>query len=166
MKVLEFSPIVPLLREELASYGAILGAFDRQQDHLLHRRIDQVTVESEAIQTFVTEAAGLREKRETWVRHFATRHGQPEDATLKQLLPFFPVEQSPLIEALIKEINHLIHRVRRRVRQNHGLLARAVELHQDLRRQLLAPDTVPTVTYAPTGRVRDLTGPAGLRATG
>ena len=62
----------------------------------------------------------------------------------------------PLIEALIGEINHLLHRVRRTSRHNHTLLARAVEVHQDAL-QLLRPQAF-TKTYSPAGRVSIVSG--------
>ena len=165
MKTFPLSPIVNLLRDELAAYGGLLAAFDRQQDHLLNRRVDQATAESDAIQNLVTESAQCRGRREAWVAQFAREHEQIATASLKEMLPFFPAEQVPLLEALIKEINHLIHRVRRRVRQNHGLLSRALDLHHELRRQLLGT-VEPPRTYAASGRVTEMTALTGLRATG
>lgn len=165
MKTFPLSPIVNLLRDELAAYGGLLAAFERQQGHLLNRRVDEATAESETIQDLVAESAECRGRREAWVVDFARQQQQLETVSLKALLPFFPAEQVPLLEALIKEINHLIHRVRRRVRQNHGLLARELDLHHELRRQLQG-EAEPPRTYAASGRVAELSGPAGLRATG
>ena len=76
---------------------------------------------------------------------------QPAAATLRSLLPHVPAEARPLLEALIDEVNHLLHRVRRVSRHNHALLGRAVELHQEILRTL-RPDSF-TQTYAPNGRV-------------
>ena len=64
-------------------------------------------------------------------------------------------------------MNRLIHRVRRLTRQNHLLLARAVESHQDLMRTL-RPDAFQQ-TYSAAGRksVVSSARPAGaLQAAG
>ena len=92
-----------------------------------------------------------RRHREALVAAAATGHGQPASATLRSLLPFFQAEVRPLLQALVGEVNVLIHRVRRTSRQNHTLLARTVDHHQQLLRQL-RPDAF-TQTYAPSGRV-------------
>ena len=81
---------------------------------------------------------------------FALANGQPARATLRSLLPFIAEEARPLIEALIAEVNVLIHRVRRLTRQNHTLLARTVESQQELMRTL-RPDAF-VHTYSAAGR--------------
>lgn len=158
------SPIVPLLRAELAAYGGLLGAFEQQQQHLLRREVDQTSATSERIQALAAEAAEHRAAREAWVRDYAVAHGEDPAAPLRRLLPSFAEAQQPLVEALIREINVLIHRVRRRAHQNHGILARAVELHRSLQggRGLLPP----TRTYSPRGRVSEWSDLSQLHATG
>ncbi len=156
-------PLVDLLREELAGYGGLLACFDDQQQRLLRGEPDSVAEASAAIESLVAETATHRATREAWARTFAAAHGRPAESTLRQLLPLFPLDQQPLLAALIDEINHLIYRVRHRARQNHLLLARAVELHRETI-EFIRPGTR-TRTYAPTGRVA--TSPAStLRAAG
>jgi len=60
-------------------------------------------------------------------------------------------EARPLLQALIDEVNRLIHRVRRITRQNHLLLSRTVQLHQGLLRQFY-PGAF-TSTYSAFGRL-------------
>ena len=69
-------------------------------------------------------------------------------------------------EALIAEVNTLLHRVRRASRHNHTLLARAVEVHQETL-QHLRPAAF-TKTYSPAGRLAVSTAhpPVKLRAAG
>jgi flagellar biosynthesis/type III secretory pathway chaperone len=71
-----------------------------------------------------------------------------------------------LLEALISEVNLLLHRVRRTSRHNHTLLSRAVEIHQDTL-QHLRPQSF-TKTYSPAGRLAVATArpPSTLRAAG
>ncbi len=165
MNVLPCVPLVDLLRSELAAYGGLLALFDRQQSLLWSREVQAVADTSLEIESLVAEAAKHREARERWVAGFAARNARPTDASLRQLLPLFPADQRPLLDALIDEVNHLVHRVRRRARQNHSLLARAVELHREAI-ATLHPAARPR-TYAASGRVGAFAGPAAaLRATG
>jgi flagellar biosynthesis/type III secretory pathway chaperone len=108
-----------------------------------------------------------RQRREQLVAEFAVAHQQPATATLRSLLPFIAAEARPLIEALISEVNRLIHTVRRLSRQNHTLLARAVETHQELMRTL-RPDTFQQ-TYSAAGQKSlksNVRAPGALQAAG
>ena len=108
-----------------------------------------------------------RTRREQLVAEFARTHEQPVTSTLRSLLNFLPAPVRPLVEALIADVNRLIHRVRRLTRQNHLLLARAVESHQDLMRTL-RPDAFQQ-TYSAAGRKSVVSNarPAGaLQAAG
>ena len=58
----------------------------------------------------------------------------------------------PLIEALADEVNRLIAHTRRRAQQNQMLLARSVELTQELISRL-SPKAV-SKTYSAGGRVK------------
>ena len=155
------------LRHEVAEYGALLRLFEEQQRHLFARNADAVLRLSADIEAQVRTLHECRRVREELVANFATQHGQPAGATLRSLFPHFSAEVRPLIGALVSEVNVLIHRVRRASRHNHLLLARAVEIHQQLLRQIL-PDSF-SQTYAPSGRV-SLTATAhpspALRAAG
>lgn len=165
MNVLPFVPLVELLRSELAAYGGLLALFERQQALLWSREVQAVSEASLEIEALATESVRHREARERWVTQFAMEHSRSPDSSLRQLLPLFPADQRALLDALILEVNHLIHRVRRRARQNHSLLARAVELHREAV-ATLHPAARPR-TYVASGRVGAFTGPAAaLRATG
>ncbi len=156
--------VVSLMRAELEAYGGLLAAFDRQQRHLLERELERVEDDAHDVADCVAEAQECRVKREDWVREFAAAHDQPDDTTLTRMLTIFPSDQRPLIEALIKEINHLIHRVRRRARQNHGLLSRNIELHSQVFERF-NPMARPR-TYAASGRVPGPAATAALRGSG
>ena len=153
------------LRAELAEYGCLLGLFAEQQKHLFDRQANQVLRLSAAIEQQVRALDQCRREREAVVASFATAAGQPAGATLRSLLPLIEENARPLLEALITEINHLLHRVRRTSRHNHTLLARAVEVHQDVLQQL-RPNAF-TRTYSPAGRVTIAAGQSStLRAAG
>jgi flagellar biosynthesis/type III secretory pathway chaperone len=159
--------IAEALRTEIAEYGALLHLFEEQQKQLFARRAESVLRLSGEIEAQVRGLHEYRRVREETVAALAAQHQRPAQSTLRSLFPFIAAEVHPLLEALIGEVNVLIHRVRRASRHNQMLLARAVEMHQQLLREIL-PDTF-TQTYAPSGRVERVAvgahGPA-LRAAG
>jgi flagellar biosynthesis/type III secretory pathway chaperone len=160
-----FVPLVDLLRAELAGYGGLLALFDQQQDQLWRRELQPMVDTSVGLEALATEVARHREEREAWLAAFAQEHARPADSTFQQLLPLFPPDQQSLLVALVKEINHLLHRVRRRARQNHTILARTVRLHHDAL-AILMPGRRPR-TYSANGRVGAAVAPAfSLRVAG
>lgn len=153
--------IADALRAEIAGFGDLLNLFERQQQCLFARDADGVLALSTEIEAHTRSVQERRQRREQIVAAFALAHNQPVGATLRSLLPFVTADARPLLEALIAEVNVLIHRVRRLTRQNHTLLARTVAAHQDLMRSL-RPDTF-LHTYSPDGR-KSLT--TNVRTTG
>jgi flagellar biosynthesis/type III secretory pathway chaperone len=159
--------IVTSLREELTEYGGLLHLFEVQQRALFDRDADAVLEHASKIEAHTRALTGSRERREKLVAAFASEHGRPLNSTLRSLLPLLPEESRPLLEALIDEINRLLHRVRRTSRHNHSLLSRAVEVNQETL-QTLRPQAF-TKMYSPSGRVSVSAGEemAGkLRAAG
>ncbi|MBI2516352.1 MAG: flagellar export chaperone FlgN [Opitutae bacterium] len=143
--------ITEALRSEITEYGALLHLFEEQQQRLFARDPEAVLRLSTDIEAQVRILHDSRRRREELVSAYAVAHGHPAGATLRSLLPNFVAEVRPLLEAMITEVNVLIHRVRRVSRHNHTLLARSVDAQQQLLRQL-KPDAF-TQTYAPNGRV-------------
>ncbi|HEY0945612.1 MAG TPA: flagellar protein FlgN [Opitutaceae bacterium] len=158
-----FDSLITLLRDEVAGYGGMLSLFNEQQGHLWRRDAGSVAAAAHAIEDCVQATAALRAEREAWTSAFATDRGCASGATLRQLLPLLPAELRPLIEALINEINHLVHRIRRRARQNQELLTRTIELQREALAHLRPGSAART--YAPDGRLA--AAPAStLRAAG
>ncbi len=143
--------IAECLRAELAEYGGLLALFENQQTSLFRRDANEVLRLSAEIEQQARTLQYSRRQREDTVAGFAILHGQSAGSTLRSLLPFVALEARPLLEALIDEVNRLIHRVRRVSRHNHTLLTRTVDLHQEILRSI-RPDTF-TQTYTPKGRL-------------
>lgn len=158
--------IADCLRAELAEYGCLLALFSEQQKFLFERDANEVLRVSASIEQQVRTLDQCRRQRENLVAEFAVAHSQPASATLRALLPLIEGVAQPLVGALVTEINHLLHRVRRTSRHNHMLLAKAVEIHQDTLQQL-RPQTF-TKTYSQAGRLSVVSGdPAStIRAAG
>ncbi len=159
--------IAESLRTEIAGFGVLLNLFEEQQQRLFARDSDSVLRLSGEIEAHSHQMHLDRQRREQVVAEFALTQQQPATATLRSLLGFLPAAVRPLLEALINDVNRLIHRVRRLTRQNHLLLARTVESHQDLLRTL-RPDAFQQ-TYSAAGRKSVVSNarPAGaLQAAG
>lgn len=156
--------ITECLRNELQEYGALLGLFEEQQSNLLRRDANAVVELASAIEEQARVAQASRDRREQAIHHFAGAHHQPTTASLRQLLPYFPAEVQPLIQALIDEINHLIHRVRRDARQNQILLSRTVEAYEEAVR-MLRPEAF-AKTYSRRGALPSTAGAPVWQAAG
>ena len=150
--------IAQSLRDELQEYGGLLSLFEEQQGALFRRDSAGVLASVSLIEQQAQAAAGKRQRREQLVRDFARANGQPPLSTLRSLLPCFPAEVRPMLEALIDEVNRLVHRARRHARQNSLLLQRAIELHQEALR-VLRPESF-TKTYSARGQVSVATATA------
>lgn len=154
------------LRTELADYGGLLHLFEAQQSSLFGRDPQAVLRFATEIEAQARVAADSRERRAQAVATFATAHSRPANSTVRSLLPLVTSDARPLIEALIAEVNLLLHRVRRTCRHNHMLLSRAVAMHQETM-QHLRPNAF-MKTYSPAGRlaVAVENTPVTLRAAG
>jgi flagellar biosynthesis/type III secretory pathway chaperone len=143
--------IAECLRAELADYGGLLALFEAQQRSLFDRDATTVLHLANEIENQARAVAGSRSRREQAVAAFATAQGRPATTTLRAMLLLIDADARPLLEALINEVNTLLHRVRRTSRHNHTLLSRTLEIHQETLQQL-RPNAF-TKTYSPGGRV-------------
>ena len=155
--------IADLLRTELAEHGALLQLYNDQQECLFSRDAEGVLYLSDAIEKQVDQLQIRRQLREETISTFASLHKQPPESSLRTLLPFIEADARPLIEALIGEVNHLVHRVRRAGRHNHHLLSRAVSLHRETLHQI-RPGTN-TQTYVPSGQISLTSAPTSTLRT-
>jgi flagellar biosynthesis/type III secretory pathway chaperone len=158
--------IAECLRAELADYGGLLHLFEEQQRGLFNRDANTVLRLGTEIEQQARAIADSRTRREQAVAEFAEKNQRPTSSSLRSLLPLIEADARPLLEALITEVNLLLHRVRRTSRHNHSLLSRAVELQQETLQQL-RPNAF-TKTYSPGGRVSvvSATPSVSLRAAG
>ena len=155
--------IIESLRSELQEYGALLGLFEEQQANLLRRDADGVLSLVSMIEQQTQTTHASRDRREQFVQVFARENAADDELSLRRLIPLFPSDVQPLLKALIDEINHSIHRIRRGARQNQILLSRAVETHEEILRTL-RPDLFPKM-YSRRGAVGMSTASA-WQATG
>jgi flagellar biosynthesis/type III secretory pathway chaperone len=147
----EWNPLVDLLRDELQEYGGLFNLLGRQQDQIIERKPDAILVLNDEIDAQTQIVAELRTRREDMVADLHARADAAGTVTLRSLLPHFSADVQPLLEALMTDINHMLRRNRQKARQNHLLLARAMELTEQTLR-VLQPENF-TRTYRRTGQV-------------
>jgi flagellar biosynthesis/type III secretory pathway chaperone len=153
--------IVAALRAELEEYGGLLNVFDEQQQAILNRQPDTVLALEERLAAQLSAVKTRRSKREALVAGFAGDGRPPSRVSLLGTIPAFRESMRPLVEALATEINRLIARTRRKAEQNQLLLARTVEVMQEVCERV-NPGAV-SRTYAPNGRMKIKAAPSSGR---
>jgi flagellar biosynthesis/type III secretory pathway chaperone len=143
------SKLVASLREELQQYGEMLARLDDQQAAVIHREPDQVLGAASALQSQSAVVRQARRGREDAQRAVAVNLGLDESVAFAQMLPLMPEPFRPLLSALVQENNELLVRVRQRARQNHVLLAKSVEMMQEMLDSLFSTGRSPV--YGETG---------------
>jgi len=144
--------LVDALREELQQYGEVLALLDQQQELIKSHTVSQLMEVVQAVNRQMETIRQARESRTSRQRELAgLLQMDGENGTLVELSRFVPDEYRLQINALVEENNKLLGRVRQRVRQNHLMLARSVELIQRLLDGLLS--TARTSMYDDSGQL-------------
>jgi len=146
------SQIIEALRGEVVEYGGLLNCFDEQQGAILARDPAAVAAADESIQQQLVTTRQRRNHRESLVAGLASATGVPQGSSLTALAAHFSAPVWPMVQALISEVNRLITKARRRAQQNQMLLARTIEITQQIVAGM-SPGTV-TRTYSPQGRMK------------
>jgi flagellar biosynthesis/type III secretory pathway chaperone len=131
MKV-ELDRLIETLRDELTQYGELLALLEQQQDLIVSRSAEGLLENLGAINAQVPVVAGARQKRDQLRKELATALAQPTTISFRQIITLTPREYQPLLEALVEEINDLLMRSQQRLRQNHLLLSRSLDLMQQM----------------------------------
>ena len=135
---------IAALRDELQQYGEMLALLDQQQEAVVRREADTVLQTAAAIHQQNGSIRTARQHRDQCRQELAHRLRQPSRTALGELTALLPEEYRPLINALILENNALLFRVQQRVRQNHLLLHRSLELMQRFIQTLVPSSQIPT----------------------
>ena len=149
--LMDWDPLVALLREEVKEYGGLYNLLDRQQKEIFQRDPESVLRTNEEIETYTNEMGELRKRREEIVFQIADSFQRDRNETLSKMISHFPDYVQPLLQALVDEINQMIKRTRSKARQNFLLLSRTMELTQETV-AALRPDNY-TKTYTRKGQV-------------
>jgi flagellar biosynthesis/type III secretory pathway chaperone len=127
-----FDNLIEALRDELQEYGGLIALFDEQQSTILKGDPKGFLNLGGAVDDQIALVGERRCRREELVRKLNLRSGRPEATRLTELLDHMPAEKKGMIKALIDEINVLVTRTQRCLRQNRLLLARCIETAQKL----------------------------------
>ena len=146
--------LLDLLRDELQEYGGLMGLLSAQQQSILNRREESLLQLNQSVQAQMEASQLLQKRRQGIVNSLARSFGETEGSSLSELVPHFPDVTQPMFESIIEEINSLITRVREKVSQNQRLLARLVEVTDQI---LEATNpAVHSQTYSPKGQKQPL----------
>ena len=150
--------LLDALRQELHECGAMLALLDHQQQAVIGRASDDVLQSVATVNAQTATVEQSRQLRDTRRGELARLLAQPADATFAALVPQLPQKFRPAIEAIVRENNQLITRIRQRARQNHLLIVRSLELMQRVVNAFV-PAGQPT-TYTDAGKTTGNCAPA------
>ncbi len=128
----ELEKLIETLREELTQYGELLALLEQQQDLIVSRSAEGLLENLGAINAQVPIVAAARQNRDKLRKELAVAMSQPTTISFRLLITLTPREYQPLLEALVDEINDLLTRSQQRLRQNHLLLSRSLDLMQQM----------------------------------
>ncbi len=148
---LQWERLVDALRLELQEYGGLLNLLEEQQGGILGRDPESLLNLNSTIEEQVEKTNQLRKERESLAADSALDHELDKEASLSELVPYFPEAARPLLQALIERINAVLDRIKQKSRQNRMLLARAYDLVEQILRTL-QPQSV-TKTYNRDGNL-------------
>jgi flagellar biosynthesis/type III secretory pathway chaperone len=150
----DWEELLNLLRDELQEYGGLIGLLSAQQQSILNRKEESLLQLNQSVQTQMEASQILQKRRQGLVCSLARSFGESERSTLSELVQHFPDVTRPMFESIIEEINSLIGRVREKVMQNQRLLARLVEVTDQI---LGATDPAShSKTYSSEGKKKTL----------
>ena len=127
-----YQQVIEALRAELNEYGGLLHLFQQQQQFVLQHDPEGFLSLTDGVEEQIQRSIEKRIERERLVRESALEAGVDPESPLTALLPYCPQQFRPLLSALIEEINDLLHRTQRRLRQNHMLLGQCLELARQM----------------------------------
>lgn len=148
----ELEKLIETLRDELTQYGELLALLEQQQDLIVSRSAEGLLENLGAINAQVPIVAAARQRRDQLRKELAAAMAQPTTLSFRQLINLTPKEYQPLLEALVDEINDLLMRSQQRLRQNHLLLSRSLDLMQQMIFSLFPSSG--GQTYTQTGTVK------------
>jgi len=162
---LNWEPLVQSLRMELQEYGGLCVLIEKQQRAILDRNMPEYMEIADEIESQAAATSGLRAEREQRVRQFAELFGEPLETELSRLIHFFPQDAQPLLRALVEEINNLINKSNRRAKQNHMLLARAMQYTYELLQQVSPQSQIKTYSKLGKSTIKPFSGSTSIHAS-
>ena len=157
----DINRLIESLREEMTQYGELLALMQEQQELIINRQPQELLANINEVvgqNGQMEKIAMARQAREQARLALATQLGGTQAMTFKQITGQLPEEYRPLLEALVDEINTLLQKVRKWLRQNHLLLKRSLDLMQDILQNVFPTQASPK-TYGRQGAVSPVNPP-------
>ena len=154
----DINQLIESLREEMTQYGELLALMQEQQELIINRQPQELLANLNEVNGQMEKIAVARQAREQARLALATQLGGTQETTFKQMTSQLPEEYQPLLEALVDEINTLLQKVQKWLRQNHLLLKRSLDLMQDILQNVFPTQASPK-TYGRQGAVSPVNPP-------
>ena len=155
----ELNNLITALREELTQYGEILALMQEQQQFIINRSANELLLNLNEVNEQLEKVAIARTERETCRRALMATLGGSEETTFRQMTEMLPPEVQPLLSALVEEINQLLQRIQKWLRQNHMLLKRSLDLMKEIMHGMFPSSSATAGTYGRGGQVSPVTPP-------
>ena len=143
--------LVSAMRSESEEMKALVAAFNAQQDAIVHRKTERVLSSIQEVEQRVVSLRSARAKRDAVLDVVAKGVKAPPRTSIMVLARIFPAPAKPEVVRLIDENVRLGREVRRKASQNQVLLARSMEVIQDILRAV-EPTSVSRI-YGENGRM-------------
>jgi hypothetical protein len=138
--------LTSILRKEVEEYGELLAVLVEQQEKIMIRDSTALLEINRKMEVQMEINEGLLIERHRLIALMAGEPGGGSEPTLSQLIDSFPDAVQPMFQSFAEEINNLISRARRKMKQNQVLLSRLSEVADELVKAISPDDRVLT-TY-------------------
>jgi len=155
----ELNNLITALREELTQYGEILALMQEQQQFIINRSANELLLNLNEVNEQLEKVAFARAEREACRRALMATLDGSEETTFRQMTEMLPSEVQPLLSALVEEINQLLQRIQKWLRQNHMLLKRSLDLMKQIMQGMFPSSSATAGTYGRGGQVSPVTPP-------
>lgn len=155
----QYEVLADRLRDEMQEYGALYNLLKEQQTSLLARDSEGIVLSNTKINEHLKSAERYRNARKGTVAELMDALSLDPQSALSELITFAPKALKPMFEALIREVNTLLERVRKIFDQNNLIILHTNEFIEGILQEL-DPDC-PTKTYTSEGSLKVRRGYAG-----
>lgn len=155
----KYEDLADRLRDEMQEYGALYNLLKDQQKSLLERNSEGILLSNAKINEHLKSAERFRSARKGKVAELIEALSLDPQSALSEIITFVPQALQPMFEALIREVNTLLGRVRKVFDQNNLIILHTNEFIDGILQEL-DPDC-PTKTYTPGGGLKARKGYAG-----
>ena len=155
----ELNNLIAALRDELTQYGEVLALMQEQQQFIINRSANELLLNLNEVNEQMEKVAAARNRRDACRQALFTTLGATEETTFRQMTGMLPTEVQPLLKALVEEINQLLERIQKWLRQNHMLLSRSLDLMKQIMKGMFPSSSATAGTYGRGGQMSPVTPP-------